>query len=419
MRIAIHTLGTRGDVQPYIALARGLKTRGHEVQLAAPIQFSGLVAEHGVRFRGLPAEFLALLNTAEGKAAVAGGKGFSAGLKLLKEVRPLMRNLLDAEWQMANDFSPDLIVYHPKSIAAPHIAGSLGVPHVLASPVPGLTPTSAFPSPLLPFSSLGPFNRVSHLPAVHAAELLFARELKAWRQSTPVLDDRMKRKPLSGTLYAYSPAVLPKPNDWGPDVLVTGYWFLDEPGWQADPALRAFLDAGPPPVYFGFGSMPGIEPEKLTGMILDALEKTGKRGLLAVGSGAMSLGKMSDRAFFLKSAPHDVLLPRISAAVHHGGAGTTAASLRAGLPTQIIPFFGDQPFWGRRVASLGAGPAPLDRKTLNAGRLAQSLIAMDDPTMRSRAKALGAAIQMDLGIEAAIDFLESVDSRGSKAHRHR
>jgi sterol 3beta-glucosyltransferase len=161
--------------------------------------------------------------------------------------------------------------------------------------------------------------------------------------------------------------------------------------------------------------MPGLDPETMTGMILDALEMTGKRGLLAVGSGAIGLEKMSDRAFFLKNAPHDVLLPRASAAVHHGGAGTTAASLRAGLPTQIIPFFGDQPFWGRRVEYLGAGPAPLDRKTLNAPLLAQALIAMDDPAMRSRANALGAAIRTDRGIETAIDFLERVGSRASKA----
>jgi sterol 3beta-glucosyltransferase len=289
MRIAIHTLGTRGDVQPYVALARSLKSRGHQVQLAAPVQFSEFAADHSVSFRGLPAEFLALLNTAEGKAAVAGGKGFSAGFKLLKEVRPLIRKLLDGEWQMANDFGPDLIVYHPKSIAAPYIASALDVPHVLASPVPGLTPTSAFPSPLLPFSSLGPFNRVSHSLAIHAAELLFARELKAWRKGTPGLDDQLKRKSRAGTLYAYSPAVLPKPDDWGPDVLVTGYWFLDEPGWPPDPDLEAFLDAGPPPVYFGFGSMPGLDPEQLTGIILDALAVTDTRGLLAVGGGAVSL----------------------------------------------------------------------------------------------------------------------------------
>jgi len=182
-------------------------------------------------------------------------------------------------------------------------------------------------------------------------------------------------------------------------------------GWQPDPALAAFLEAGPPPVYFGFGSMPGLDPETMTGMILDALEMTGKRGLLAVGSGAIGLEKMSDRAFFLKNAPHDVLLPRASAAVHHGGAGTTAASLRAGLPTQIIPFFGDQPFWGRRVAALGAGPAPLNRRTLSASILANALVAMDVPTMRSRAKALGAAIESDRGIEMAIEFLEGASRR--------
>ena len=134
MRFAIETLGTRGDVQPYIALAIGLIARGHEVQLAAPVQFTDMATEHGIPFAGLPGEFLALLDTPEGKAAVAGGKGFSAGFKLLKHVRPLMMRLLDEEWRAVRSFQPDVLVYHPKSFGSPDMAAALGVPHVLASP---------------------------------------------------------------------------------------------------------------------------------------------------------------------------------------------------------------------------------------------------------------------------------------------
>jgi UDP:flavonoid glycosyltransferase YjiC (YdhE family) len=362
MRFAIETLGTRGDVQPYIALALGLIARGHEVQLAAPIQFADMVADRGVPFAALPGEFLALLDTPEGKAAIAGGRGFGAGFKLLKHVRPLMRRLLDEEWQAVRRFRPDVLVYHPKSVGSPDMAAALGIPHVLASPIPGFSPTSEFPSPLLPFASLGPFNRVSHALAIHGGRLLFAKDLKAWRAATLQLPREAARKPPAGTLYAYSPAVLPKPNDWGPDGLVTGYWFLDHPDWQPDEVLEAFLRSGSPPVYFGFGSVPGIDPTAMTGMILDALAMTGKRGLLTGGGGAIGKVETSASVFFLTGAPHDQLLPRASAAVHHGGAGTTAASLRAGLPTQIVPFFGDQPFWGRRIATLGAGPPPVDLK---------------------------------------------------------
>ncbi len=130
MRVAIETLGTRGDVQPYIALALGLRNSGHDVQLAAPVQFSDMVRERNIAFAPLPGEFLELMDTPEGKAAIAGGRGFSAGFKLLKYVRPMMRGLLDAEWAAVRAFAPDAIIYHPKSIASPHMAGKLGIPAI-------------------------------------------------------------------------------------------------------------------------------------------------------------------------------------------------------------------------------------------------------------------------------------------------
>lgn len=405
MRVAIETLGSRGDVQPYVALALALLARGHDVQLAAPAQFQGFVERHHIPYVALPGEFLTLLDTPEGKAAIAGGKGFSGGLKLLKHIRPMMMQLFDREWQAVQSFAPDIIVYHPKSLVSPWMATALRIPHVLASPVPGLTPTKAFPSPLLPFSSLGPFNRLSHIVALKAVDLLFRRDLRAWRER--VFGTSADRPaPPAGTIYAFSPAILPKPDDWGLDTLVSGYWFLDEPDWTPDPALARFLDDGPAPVFFGFGSMPGLNPEALTGLILQALTMTGKRGVLASGGGAISTGLAGGPMFFLDSAPHDRLLPRMSAIVHHGGAGTTAAGLRAGLPTQIIPFFGDQPFWGRRVAELGAGPSPLERASLTAETLAKALTALEDPMMRIRAQSLSDAIKTDPGAGAAVDFLE-------------
>lgn len=405
MRVAIETLGSRGDVQPYVALALALLARGHDVQLAAPTQFQDFVEGHRISYVALPGEFLTLLDTPEGKAAIAGGKGFSSGLKLLKHIRPLMMQLFDCEWQAVQSFAPDIIVYHPKSLVSPYMATSLGIPHVLASPVPGLTPTKAFPSPLLPFPRLGPFNQLSHKLALKAVDLLLGRDLKTWRERS-LGTEAERPAPQAGTIYAYSPAILPKPEDWGPDVLVSGYWFLDEPLWTPDPALARFLDNGPPPVYFGFGSMPGLNAEAVTGMILQALQMTGKRGVLASGSGAISTGRAEGRVFFLDSAPHDQLFPYMDAVVHHGGAGTTAAGLRAGLATQIIPFFGDQPFWGRRVAELGAGPPQLERASLSTETLANALTALDDPIMRKRAQSLSDAIKSDPGVEAAVDFLE-------------
>lgn len=414
MRIAIETLGTRGDVQPYIALARGLIARGHQVQIAAPAQFERMVRAHGLAFAALPGAFLDLLDTPEAKAAFAGSRGFGAGFKLLKHVRPLMRELLDAEWTAVRTFEPDLIIHHPKSIATPHMAEALGCPAVLASPVPGLTPTSAFPTPFLPFASLGPLNRASHLVAIRGAHLLFGRQVRDWRETSLRLARRPSRvRPPAATVYAFSPQVVPVPPDWGEDVLVSGYWFLDQPDWQMPDELSAFLEAGASPVYVGFGSMPGLDPQRLAGIVLEALAKTGKRGVLATGGGALEARHPPGNVLVIDEAPHDRLFPRVAACVHHGGAGTTGASLRAGKPTTICPFFGDQPFWGRRVRDLGVGPPALDPRTLSAESLAAAITAMDGAAMRERAAALGARIRREDGVAAAIDFIERLAPRPS------
>lgn len=408
MHIAIQTLGTRGDVQPYVALARGLKSRGHDVQIAAPAQFEPMVTRHALGFAPLPAEFLELIDTPAGKAAIAGGHGVLARLRLLRQVGPMMRRLLDAEWAALLEFGPDLIVHHPKSLASRHMAEALSCPRIVASPLPGLTPTAAFPSPLLPFASLGPFNRASHALAIKGAHAFFAGTIRTWRVEALKLPARTRLPPEpSGTLYAYSQHVVPVPTDWGRDVLVSGYWFLDHPDWHPQEALAAFLGDGEPPVYVGFGSMPGLDPQRLTTVVLEALARAGKRGLLARGGGALAAETLSPNVLTIDAAPHDRLLPFVSASIHHGGAGTTAASLRAGKPCAICAHFGDQPFWGRRVAALGVGPPPLDRRTLSADQLAAAIVAMEQQPMRHRARLLGDAIRGEDGVAAAVQFVEA------------
>jgi len=408
MRVAIETLGTRGDVQPYVALALGLMRRGHQVQLAAPEQFASFVGDRSIRFASLPGAFLALLDTPEGKAAVAGGQGFSAGLKLLKHVRPLMRELLDAEWQSVRDFSADIIVYHPKSLASPHIATRLGIPAVLASPLPGFTPTRAFPSPLLPYPNLGPLNWLSHQLAIRGGGVLFGKLIADWRVEMLGLSGRGASVAPAATLYAYSPYVVPRPNDWGSNVDVTGYWFLDDTNWQMPDDLRAFLAAGGPPIYIGFGSMPGLNPDQLTADVAAALARIGRRGLLATGGGALKVPTGATHLHAITAAPHEQLFRHVTAVLHHGGAGTTGAALRAGLPMAICPFLGDQPFWARRIAELGVGPQPLDRRRLSVDTLAQALAATSDPGIRRRAAVLGEQIGLEHGVEAAIRKIEAL-----------
>jgi sterol 3beta-glucosyltransferase len=409
-RISIQTLGTRGDVQPYVALAMGLQSAGHEVQLSAPTQFETFVGRHGVQFAPLPGEFLQLMETPEAKAAMTGSGGFAAGFRLMKYFKPIGRRLLEAQWSAAQAFGPDLMIYHPKAVGAPHIAERLGCPTVLASPLPGFTPTQAFASPLVPFRSLGPLNALSHTVMANSGDFLFRSIIAEWRTAALGLP-RRPAQPLRPalTLYAYSPTVLPKPADWGPAATVTGYWFLeDHADWKPSDALAQFLATDVRTVYVGFGSMPGLDPEPLTRMIVEALARTGLRGVLSTGGGALAETVAAPHVYFIDQAPHDRLFPMVSACLHHGGAGTTAAALRAGRPSIICPFFGDQPFWGRIVRDLGAGPEPLDRKRLTVDALANAFGSAGQDRVVQTAQALGNAIRQENGVSTAAASIEQM-----------
>lgn len=410
MRISIHTLGTRGDVQPYLALALGLKSRGHDVLVAAPSQFEAFVGSRDIAFVHLPGEFLELLETPEAKAAIAGSGGFAAGFKMIKLFKPIGRKQLSAEWSAAQRFTPEMIIYHPKAVGAPHIAEKLGCVSVLASPLPGFTPTDEFASPLMPFRSLGPLNRLTHSVMAGSGDAIFRGLIGDWRVKELGLSRRPRRRLVPhATLYAYSQHVVPIPADWPSNVDVTGYWFLDDDkDWRPSPELQKFLSAGSPPVYVGFGSMPGLDPVALTSAVVDALIEAGQRGVLATGGGAIHGEAGGDHVHIIEGAPHDKLFPLMSACVHHGGAGTTAASLRAGRPMVICPFFGDQPFWAHRVEDLGLGPKSLDRKRLSSGSLAAAIReATDTPAYALRAAAIGRAVRAEDGVARAISFLES------------
>ncbi len=209
-------------------------------------------------------------------------------------------------------------------------------------------------------------------------------------------------------LYSFSEHVVPRPDDWPETTVATGYWFLEQDEtWQPPAALVQFLAAGPPPVYVGFGSMAGKDPARLTRIVLDALEQSGQRGLLATGWGGLAVEDLPENLFAIDSAPHDWLFPRVSAVVHHGGAGTTAAGLRAGKPTLISPFMGDQPFWGQRVCEQGVGPKPIPQKQLSADALATAIHQLThDQDMRQRATALGQKLRAENGVARAVAWIE-------------
>jgi sterol 3beta-glucosyltransferase len=417
VKILILTVGSRGDVQPYVALGAGLQAAGHRVTLATLKAFAPLAAARGLDFKPLEGEFLELLQTPQGKAAVA-GKGNP--LALLRQVQPMLRRVLDDA--LAASGEAELVIYHPKAMAGYSIAEQRGIPGILALPLPLFSPTAAFPSPILPVATLGPaLNRLSHRVMVGLTSASVRGLVNRWRKEAlglgPVRDElTLHGRPVL-RLYGYSSAVVPTPGDWDRFSVATGYWFLDRPrGWGPSDALRTFLRAGPPPVYVGFGSMPTQDAARTTRLVIEALARAGQRGVLATGWGGLAAADVPASIHLLDEAPHDWLFPQMAAVVHHGGAGTTAAGLRAGVPTAICPFFGDQPFWGRQVAALGAGPQPIPQRRLTVEALSAAIAAaVDDPPMRERAAELGRALRAEDGVQQAIAAIEAYAAQPAEA----
>jgi sterol 3beta-glucosyltransferase len=426
MNIFIATIGTRGDVQPYIALAEVLRQAGHAVTVCTSTRYAPLVTERGLGYGRLSDDLVALVETPEGRDAIAAAGGAYRGLRallgLIGQSLQIQRDLFRDGWTAALEAGPDVIVYHPKMAIALHYAERLGVPAVMAPLFPIVLPTRAYPNPGFPRFQFGhrltaAYNHATHRLVLTVVSIVSRWMFASWRKahSLPpqpggtdiVHRDDGTRVPL---LNAWSQHVAPNPPEWpSSSVQTTGYWFL--PGrprdWQPPASLETFLAAGPPPVYVGFGSMVGRCPERTTRIVLDALDRTKLRGVLASGWGGIAAGNLPDSVYLLDQVPHDWLFPRVAAVVHHGGAGTTAAGLRAGRPTVICPFFGDQPFWGWRVHEAGAGPAPIPQKNLTEKRLTTALReATGSLEIRRRAATLGEKIQRENGAANAVAFIE-------------
>lgn len=419
-KILILTLGTRGDVQPFVALARGLQRAGHEAVIATDAEFESFVRDHAIDFRPISGRFLQLARSDAGLQAIdaAGGRGSKlALLALLKQALPLLREMLQSIWDVAQDANANAIVYHPKTMAGAHLREKLSVPVFAGFGIPALSPTARFANPLITVRNLGSrLNRLSYRLFDLASTAPYRKLIGEWRRDVLGLKSASIAGSAAGSamvpanmpkLYHYSTHVVPRPPDWDANNVVTGYWFLDrDDGWRPSHALMNFLDAGDAPVYVGFGSMPSRDAEAKTRLVVDAVRRTGKRAVIATGWGGLARGTAGEDIFVLDAAPHDWLFPRMSAVVHHGGAGTTAAGLRAGKPTVICPFFGDQPFWGERVRALGVGPPPIPQKSLTSERLAQAIDqATSDAAMRERAEALGAAIRREDGVGCAVETI--------------
>ncbi len=415
--IVILTIGTQGDVRPCIALGRGMQRAGHRVRIATSANFRALVGDAGLEFAALTADFQAMLES--DRAIGDQGMDLRAMARIFRERYAAWAHNWTLEGLNASSDAGLLIGVSNSTLLTKALSEALAIPFAIARLQP-LTPSRVLPPVVLSGSSL----KLPGLLSAGAHHLLYQM---IWGVMRPAINEivrprlGLRRYPRWGpylfsselhrakVINGFSQHVLSRPADWPDSCQVAGYWFLDEPGWEPPRELTEFLAAGPKPIYAGFGSMVSQDAGGLTGAVVEAVRRSGQRAVLATGWGGLDgvQGSGDDRIFIMRSAPHHYLFPRVAAAVHHGGAGTTAAAVRAGIPSVIVPFYGDQTFWARCLARQGVAPPAVERKSLTPAGLASAIAATQQPEMVRRAESLGRAVRAEDGVEEALRWLHA------------
>jgi len=440
MNVVIHVVGSRGDVQPFVALGKVLQdTYNHRVRLATHPVFKTFVEENGLEFFSLggdPSELMAFM--VKNPGLMPGFDTLRNGDvgKRRKDIGEMIRGAwrscfetgdgsgVEASDKSMGDFTSDdgssfasgrpfvadAIIANPPSFAHIHCAEKLGIPLHMMFTMPW-SPTQSFPHPLANIQSTDTDATMANFMSYALVDML------TWQGLGDVInrfrEHSLHLEPISlmrapGMLarlripytYCWSPALIPKPKDWGNHISISGFYFLNlATNYTPDPDLKAFLDAGEPPVYIGFGSIVVDDPNAMTSLIFEAVRKTGQRALVSKGWGGFGGDQLGipDGVFMLGNVPHDWLFKHVSCVVHHGGAGTTAAGIAAGRPTVVVPFFGDQPFWGAMVNRAGAGPAPIHHKQLTAENLADAINEALKPASLQKAAELSARMSHEKG----------------------
>jgi len=421
MQIVILIVGTRGDVQPFVAIGKRLQDYGHRVRLATHANFKEFVLTAGLEFFPLGGDPKVLAEY------MVKNKGFlPSGPSEIpiqrKQMKDIIFSLLPACKEPDPDtgipFKVDAIIANPPAYGHTHVAEALKVPIHIFFTMPW-TPTSEFPHPL---------SRVKQ-PAGYRLSYQIVDSM-IWLGIRDMINEfrkkKLKLRPvtyLSGSQgsgndiphgYIWSPHLVPKPKDWGPKIDVVGFCFLDLASNYVPPEpLVKWLEAGDKPIYVGFGSLPVQDPQKMTEIIVKALEITGQRGIINKGWGGLgTLAEPKDFVYLLDNCPHDWLFLQCKAVVHHGGAGTTAAGLKAACPTTIVPFFGDQPFWGDRVHARGLGPPPIPVDQFGLQKLVDAIKFMVKPEVKDKAVELSKAMESEDGVTGAVRaFLRHLPSK--------
>ncbi|KAH7313551.1 hypothetical protein B0I35DRAFT_435429 [Stachybotrys elegans] len=443
MNVAIHIVGSRGDVQPFIPIAKLLSSPeyGHRVRICTHPVFKSFVEEQGLEFfsiGGDPEQLMSYMVRNPGllpnRESVRAGDVRKRRKEMWEIIEGGWRSCIEAGDGMGGRitavnvphakelFLADVIIANPPSMAHIHCAERLSIPLHMMFTMPW-SPTGTFSHPLASMKvDEGTDRRVANSFSFTMMELLTWQGLGDLinRLRTRILHldpiSPMWGYQLLGRLqvpysYMWSQTFIPKPADWASHINITGFSFLKLASSYTPPEdLARFLKDGEPPIYIGFGSIVVPDSEALTRLVLEAVELAGVRALISKGWGGISVENPPDNVFFIGNVPHDWLFQHVAAVVHHGGAGTTAAGIAAGCPTVIVPFFGDQPFWGNMIARAGAGPPPVPYKKLTAEGLANGIKFALKPFVREMVQNMADQIGAEDGAnDAAQDFHERLN----------
>jgi len=407
MRITMICIGSTGDVRPYIILGRELKSRGHDVAICAFSPFEQTILSEGMRYKRLRGDV---------KELMAGLMTGASGVMFLKQARDALLNLIGT---MLEDFEAacedaDAICATFLGEVIQSIAEAKKVPYIQTHYYP-MDFTFDTPIASAPGQHAGKvWNKATYQMAYLLISVLEKYYLADWREAHGMPRRKMASTPkyeLNGhtipVLYAMSPLVMPRPSEWAENIHMTGFWLSKDDGhYIPDPALVSFLENGEKPIYVGFGSMVNAEMSETLDVVLEALRLSNTRAVLSTGWGGVKIPERED-VFVADFVPHDWLFKHVAGVVHHGGAGTTAAGIQAGCPTLIVPFGGDQPFWGTRAAELGIGPKPIPRDKLTVQRLTRAFTDLKETRKyRVAARELGERLQLENGAYTAANIIE-------------
>ena len=417
LKVAIVTWGSRGDFQPYLALATAFQRAGHEVRLGIqPLAgFTELAATHGLELISLaPAAGEEYLRTAD------------AAIKLsdpVRAVRLILDDLLLPAFEQMHARCvelagwADVMICHFLQIAGRTAAETTGTPCITGTLVPTQIPTGSRPPEGLP--SLGRrINRAAWGLAGGYMNKAWLSPINRARESVSLgpLDDVASRGFYSSemNLVAVSPTVFPRPRDWPPRHRMTGFWLLDPPAnWTPPAEVAEFLSTGPAPIAVGFGSMTTADNDHLTTTVLEAIELAGVRAVLDPGMAELGDRSLPDGVILGRDVGHAWLLPRVAAIVHHGGMGTSAAAFHSGVPSVVVPHVFDQFTWARLAAELGVAPPPVPFSRLTAPSLAAAIsAAVGDQSYRSSGRALREKLELEDGAGTAVGLVEDFLAHG-------